>query len=551
MKKKTAGFLVLAVDGRTLFSAGVAEQEEVAEAILGAWRKHVPLDRGLFSVGDDPGFSIVSVSSDEATLFAVFEREANDVLFDFASTVSCADDILRHLLTNPYQAITVVDKDGFISYLSPVHERFFGLARGEAVGKFVTDVIENTRLHDVARTGKAEIGQLQQMRATTRVVTRMPILDSAGNIVAAIGQVMFKGPDQLATLSAEVARLKSEVTYYQQALAGDFGRRHGLDRIIGQSKAIQRLKEQICKIAPLNVQVLLVGESGTGKELVSHAIHLLSTRRDESMVMVNAAAMPSTLVESELFGYEAGAFTGAERKGRRGKFEQAHQGTLFLDEVGDMPLEIQVKLLRVLQDGSFERVGSDKPRISNFRLVSATNRDFPTMIDKGEFRLDLFYRLSVVTLYLPPLRERLEDIPLLANQALYDFAIKNSTKQKSLAHDVVPFLQQQSWPGNVRQLMHAVESAAIFSDSDVITVDEFRGQRHVLESIETVPSARPLAGPAPESSGKPSVKEAVNLVEDQLIRAALKQFAGNKKRIALELGISRSYLYKKLASMGH
>lgn len=550
MKKKTAGFLVLAVDGRTLFSAGVAEQEEVAQAILGAWRKRAPVDRGLLAVGDDPGFTVVCVSSVEATLFAVFEREENDVLFDFASTVGCADDILRHLLTNPYQAITVVDKDGYIRYLSPVHERFFGLARGEAYGKYVTEVIENTRLHDVARTGKAEIGQLQQMRATTRVVTRMPILDSEGNIVAAIGQVMFKGPDQLATLSAEVARLKSELTYYQQALSGDFGKRHGLDRIIGQSKAIQRLKEQISKIAILNVPVLLVGESGTGKELVSHAIHLLSTRRDESMVMVNAAAMPGTLVETELFGYEAGAFTGADRKGRRGKFEQAHQGTLFLDEVGDMPLEIQVKLLRVLQDGSFERVGSDKPRNSNFRLISATNRDFASMIDKGEFRLDLFYRLSVVTLYIPPLRDRLEDIPLLANQALYDFAIKNSTKQKSLAPDVIPFLQQQSWPGNVRQLMHAVESATIFSDSDIITVDEFRGQRHLLDAMETLPVAAVQPEIPVADAGKTSVRAAVSEVEDQLIRAALKEFDGNKKRIAVELGISRSYLYKKLGAMG-
>jgi PAS domain S-box-containing protein len=550
MRKETFGTLVLSAKEEVLFASGAAISEELVSVLRVEWRRQGTAQRGLFAVeAGGKGLSVVAIASKEATVFLVFERGIHDVLFDFAATVDCADDILRHLLTNPYQALTVVDRNGFIRFLSPIHERFFGLGPGEAVGKYVTEVIENTRLHEVARTGKAEIGQLQQMRETTRVVTRMPVLDAEGNIVAAIGQIMFKGPDQLQTLSSEVARLKSEVSYYQRALSGQFGKRHGLDRIIGQSKAIQRLKEQIARIAPLNVPVLLVGESGTGKELVAHAVHLLSNRRDESMVTVNAAAIPATLVESELFGYEAGAFTGAERKGRRGKFEQANEGTLFFDEVGDMPLEIQVKLLRVLQDGTFERVGGDKSRVSNFRLISATNRDFPSMIDKGEFRLDLFYRLSVVTLHLPPLRERLEDIPLLANQALYDFALKNSTKQKSLAPDVIPYLQQQSWPGNVRQLMHAVESASIFADSDVVTIDEFRAllKRSPTVEIAGTEDTLPVAS---TSAGPPSVRDTLGQVEEQLIRNAMKQFDGNKKRMAEELGISRSYLYKKLALMG-
>ncbi|MBN9425313.1 MAG: sigma 54-interacting transcriptional regulator, partial [Burkholderiales bacterium] len=472
-----------------------------------------------------------------------------------AATVDCADDILRHLLTNPYEALTVVDQEGFVRFLSPIHERFFGLGRGEAVGKYVTEVIENTRLHEVARTGKAEIGQLQQMRGTTRVVSRMPVLDQQGQVIAAIGQIMFKGPDQLNQLSNEVARLRTELSYYQQALSSQLGKRHGLDRIIGQSAAIRRLKDQIVRIAPLDVPVLLVGESGTGKELAAHALHLLSRRRDESMVMVNAAAMPATLVESELFGYEPGAFTGAERKGRRGKFEQAHQGTLFFDEIGDMPIEIQVKLLRVLQDGSFERVGGDKARVSDFRLISASNRDFQSMIDEGQFRLDLFYRISAVTLHLPPLRERLEDIELLAKQALYDFAVKHSTKQKTLAPDVVPYLQQQSWPGNVRQLMHAVESAAIFADSDVVTADEFRmlgkpSAQRPSQAPAGAAAAAATVGVQPGAPAAPSVRDTLSHVEEQLIRNAMKQFEGNKKRVAQELGISRSYLYKRLAALG-
>lgn len=605
MRKNAIGMLVVEGDQRKLLASGIAAREQVSDAVIAGAGDTSNSARGLFTVeAAGETFSVVAVRAPGATAFVIFEREDSDVLFDFTATVDCADEILRHLLTNPYEAITVVDREGVVRFISPVHERFFGLERGDAVGRHVTEIIENTRLQEVARTGKAEIGQLQEMRGTSRIVSRMPVLDAQGNVLAAIGQIMFKGPDQLRQLSAEVARLRNELTYYRRALSTGVSNRHGLDRIIGQSPAIRLLKDQIARVAPLDVPVLLVGESGTGKELVAHALHLLSKRREQSLVMVNAAAIPGSLVESELFGYEPGAFTGAERKGRRGKFEQAHQGTLFFDEIGDMPIDIQVKLLRVLQDGSFERVGGDKPRISDFRLISASNRDFQAMIDKDDFRLDLFYRISAVTLHLPPLRERLEDIELLVNQALYDFAVKHSMRQKTLAPDVVPFLQAQSWPGNVRQLMHAVDTAAIFADSDVVTIDDFlsvvrSGAKPAprpatqaaawvippampdvapnnLAAPETanLPPAYPAApahathptsglvdeaaheAPAPKSDtalpivrNRASVRERISHMEEQLIRDAMQQFGGEKKRVAKELGISRSYLYKRLASM--
>jgi PAS domain S-box-containing protein len=551
MQAHAAGVLIVSSEGKCLHASGMASEEGVSEAILRKWRS-LPEQHGrLFAIEDGPHrLSVVAAGSGEVSAFVCFRRGSNDVLFEFAATVAFADDILRHLLTSPYEALTVVDRNGFLRFISPVHERFFGLGRGEAAGKHVTDVIENTRLHEVARTGKAEIGQIQQMRGTTRVVTRMPVLDAEGNVVAAIGQVMFKGPEQLQTLSGELARLRSEVSEYQRALASRSGQPHGLDRIIGQSAAIRRLKDQIARIAPLDVPVLLVGESGTGKELAAHAIHVLSRRRDESLVTVNAAALPASLVESELFGYEPGAFTGAERKGRRGKFEQAHKGTLFFDEIGDMPLEMQVKLLRVLQDGSFERVGGDKPRSSDYRLISASNRDFQGMIDAKEFRLDLFYRVSAVTLQLPPLRDRLEDIELLAKQALYDFAIKHSTRQKLLSREAVEYLQRQQWPGNVRQLMHVIDSAAIFSDSGVITVDDFQFPGQQLRPVHPEP---PASGPAAvtqaEGAAGSAVRVAVEQVEERLIRDAMVRCGGNKKRVATELGISRSYLYKRLAAI--
>jgi transcriptional regulator with PAS, ATPase and Fis domain len=299
-------------------------------------------------------------------------------------------------------------------------------------------------------------------------------------------------------------------------------------------------------VAPLDVPVLLVGESGTGKELVAHAIHMLSPRSDKPLVLVNSAAMPQNLVESELFGYEPGAFTGADRKGRRGKFEAADTGSLFLDEIGDMPLEIQVKLLRVLQDGKFERVGGDRARQSDFRLISASNRDFSSMIADSSFRLDLFYRISAVTLRLPALRDRLEDIPELAATFLEAFAVRQGVARKSITDAALRFLQSRSWPGNIRQLQHAIERAAIFSDGPTLSIASFGS----IEGADNVPEISRFAqNLGRESSGKSDVRDAKQRVESDLILEAMERTGGNKKRVAEELGISRSYLYKRLNAL--
>jgi transcriptional regulator with PAS, ATPase and Fis domain len=482
------------------------------------------------------------------------QRDSRDALFEFVGSVDFAGDILAHFLTNPFEALAVVDKQAIIRYMSPVHERFFGLRAGGGIGRHTTEVIENSRLHEVVETGKSEIGLLHEMRGVTRVVARHPIRNSQGELVGAIGQIMFKGPEQLQSLSNEVSKLKSEVAYYRRELTDLRNRSYGLDQMVGGSLALQRLKQQIVKIAPLDVPVLLTGESGTGKELAAHAIHKLSPRRDATLVMVNAAALPSTLVETELFGYEAGSFTGAERKGRKGKIEQADGGSLFFDEVGDMPAEVQVKLLRVLQDGTFQRVGGNEQRRSNFRLISASNRNFEAMIADGSFRLDLFYRIGGVTIRLPALRERLEDIPLLAELALTQFAERHGQRAKKLSDEAVAFLQGQRWPGNVRQLMHIVERAAIFGESDLIVPEDFG----IIEPDPAEGRQPPLADPGDGALPAPAVapaepmrvSSAVEQVEEQLIRQAMARFNGNKKRVATELGISRSYLYKRLAQMG-
>ncbi len=556
------GILVLGPDGGQQLALGAAARPELAARMQQRWSAADKGRQSVFVVADESSGSsyvVVAVASRDGTVLIALQHDQRDALVEFVASVDFAGDILQHLLTNPFEALTVVDHAGIVRYISPVHEKFFGIPPGGGTGRHVTSVIENTRLHTVASTGKAEVGSLQPMRGVSRVVSRHPIHGRDGKILGAIGQVMFKGPEQLQVMSAELRRLQTEVAFYRRELKGLRSRSYGLEHIVGNSPAIDRLKRQIVKVASMDIPVLLTGESGTGKELAAHAIHLLSLRRDANMVMVNAAALPATLVESELFGYEAGSFTGAERKGRRGKIEQADKGSLFFDEVGDMPAEVQVKLLRVLQDGHFERVGGHESRLSSFRLISASNRNFDQMIEQGTFRLDLFYRISAVTIRLPALRERREDIPMLADLALRNFASRHGQQPKRLSQAAAQFLHGLDWPGNVRQLMHTVERAAIFSESDVIEPHDFGLVEEAPNDVG--PMSAPLvdANAAADALSVPNlvrsaeplvVRHAVGEVEGKLIREALVKCRGNKKQAAAELGISRSYLYKRLGELG-
>ena len=551
------GVVVIGVDGKQLVSTGIAEKRELATSIVNGWHDARRQQRRLFSVEGPDGDAVIVVilPASDATVLVAMQREGRDPLFEFAGSVDFAGDILAHFLTNPFEALTVVDKEGILRYISPVHERFFGLKPGHGTGRHVAEVIENTRLDQIAATGKSEIGSLHEMRGVTRVVTRHPIRNSCGETVGAIGQIMFKSPEQLWAMSEELTKLKAEVAFYRRELGDLRTRSYGLEQLVGESLAMQRLKQQIIKVAPLDVPILFTGESGTGKELAAHAIHKLSPRRDATMVTVNAAALPATLVESELFGYEAGSFTGAERKGRKGKIELADGGSLFFDEVGDMPAEVQIKLLRVLQDGSFQRVGGTDVRLSNFRLISASNRNFKTMIAEGTFRLDLFYRIGGVTIRLPALGERLEDIPLLAALALKQFAERHGQSTKTISDEAIKFLQNQRWPGNVRQLMHTVERAAIFGESEIIGPADFGlTEPELVETWQhpflAVAGDSSVPGLLTRPKESMRVSSAVEQVEETMIRQALTRNYGNKKRVAIELGISRSYLYKRLAQMG-
>jgi transcriptional regulator with PAS, ATPase and Fis domain len=248
-----------------------------------------------------------------------------------------------------------------------------------------------------------------------------------------------------------------------------------------------------------------------------------------------------TLVESELFGYEAGAFTGADRKGRKGKFEQAAGGTFFLDEIGDMPIEVQSKLLRVLQDRMVERLGGDRPREVDFRLITATNRDLRALVDEGKFRLDLYYRLAPIVIEVPPLRERREDIGQLVHHFLSDVAERHGRRLPEVTDDALSYLVEQLWPGNARQLRHELERAFVFAENGYVTVDVLT--RYVKPASESSDGEKKeLAAPQELTT----LRAVVGRTEADLVRDAMERFKGNKKRVAQELGISRTYLYKIL-----
>ncbi len=302
---------------------------------------------------------------------------------------------------------------------------------------------------------------------------------------------------------------------------------------------MQRVLEQVRKVAPTDATVLVLGESGTGKELVARAIHDASPRREKPFVSISCAAIPEGLLESELFGHEKGAFTGAIRR-KLGRFELAHEGTLFLDEIGDVPPAIQVKLLRVLQERRFERVGGEETVDVDVRLVSATNRDLAAAVKAGRFREDLYYRLDVVPVVLPPLRERPGDVEELARHLVARIAPRHGRPKRPFSPEALELLRRHRWPGNVRELENVVEQALVFAEGDTIRPED------LPEGIRRAPPAPALPVPA----GDRSLTEILEDLERQLILAAYEKAKGVKAETARLLGIKPSALYYKLEKYG-
>jgi PAS domain S-box-containing protein len=529
---------------RVLFGSGLGSDPRIQSLVADtAWMQEAT-SRRLNPLTLDRQNYIVLVTPTESGVLTMI-CQAPPALLEFISTVDFAFEIFERLLTDPFDGMTVVDDAGKVVYISPIHENFFGLRHGEANGRHVRQVIDNSRLDAVLKTGKAEVGAIQKMRGVERIVSRVPVM-KGDVVVGAVGRVMFKGPEQVATLAARIKSLEAEIDIHKREVSALRRRTYGIDDLLGESEAMRRLRRDITKVAPLEIPILITGESGTGKELVAQAIHRLSPRRDSALVMLNAAALPATLVETELFGYEAGAFTGADKRGREGKFEQASEGTIFLDEIGDMQLEIQVKLLRVLQERTVERIGGGKPRQVDFRLISATNRDLHALIPEEKFRLDLYYRISPIVIQVPPLRSRVEDIELLAAHFLQEISVYHRRPTPRIDESAISYLMEQSWPGNIRQLRHEIERAFVFAEQDLITAETFLRDDQPDRPLPTVPRSIRERSEAPNAR----LRDAVGKTEFRMLEEALRSFNGNKKKAAEQLGISRSYLYKLLRDYG-
>ena len=349
---------------------------------------------------------------------------------------------------------------------------------------------------------------------------------------------LAKGRMQIDEVELRIARALRQQTLEVEnvTLHQQLDQKFGMENVIGNSPVMQEVLETVRQVAPSKAAVLLLGESGTGKELIARALHQLSPRARQPMVTVHCAALSPTLLESELFGHEKGAFTGAHER-RIGRFEQAQGGTLFLDEIGEIDSTLQIKLLRFLGERTFERVGSNKTLTADVRLVAATNRNLAELIKAGTFREDLFFRLRVVEIWLPPLRERAADIPLLARHFLGEFARENDKRVNDFSLEVLQALMTYRWPGNVRELRTAVEHAVVLAKGETIALRDLPVAVRTggVSSVET--ENRPVLG-----TDTLTVKEA----EKQLIIRALKEANGNRTLAAKRVGMSRRTLHRKL-----
>ncbi len=448
-----------------------------------------------------------------------------------------ADVPLNLALDNIEFGTLVVDAEGIVTFYSKSYERFLGIPRAQILGQHVAEVIENTRMHIVLQTGEPEIGWKQKIKGQNMVVQRVPIRDEAGRILGAVGQVMFRDVTEITELAQKLNLLESKIEHYERELEHLRSSKYTFDHIIGATHAIEETKRLAMKAAEGNSTVLLLGESGVGKELFAHAIHHASARRSKAFVRVNCSSIPRELMESELFGYEAGAFTGAGRKGKPGKFELAHQGSIFFDEIGEMPLEMQAKLLRVLQEKEVERVGGTKTMGVDFRLIAATNADPETLVKEGRLRRDLFYRLNVVPIRVPPLRELREDIPAIARHLMMRLREEQGIRPQAISGEVLELFQRYDWPGNIRELTNVLERASYAAEGPEIQI------QHLPLFLRQVPAGR--AGARRSSN----LREVLMEAERDAVVQAVKMANGNKAKAAKLLGIHRTGLYQKLARL--
>ena len=398
----------------------------------------------------------------------------------------------------------------------------------------ITDLI----MHDIDGLQILKTTKERLPEAEVILITGYGTVETAVDAMQKGAATYLLKPININHLRAEVGKLveKQNLIRSNRELHKQLDEKFGLSGIIGNSQKMQKVLNVVNQISGTTATVLITGESGTGKELISKIIHNNSPRKNNPLVILNAAAIPENLLESELFGHEKGSFTGAMYQ-RKGKFEYANHGTLFLDEIGDMPLSTQVKLLRVIEDGVVTRVGSNESIKVDVRLIAATNQDLEKLIKEGKFREDLYFRLNVVSIKLPPLRERLDDIPLLMDAFLREFSQIHNKKVSIISPEARKILYKYSWPGNVRELKNCIESMVVVSRKDAIDREDIPD--HILQRSSEISTTPSLAAGI-------TIEEA----ERELIKSTLATVGGNREEAANMLGIGELTLYRKLDRYG-
>ncbi len=449
----------------------------------------------------------------------------------------------------------VVDREHRIVWISEGYKQFLpalGHAEQDFVGRRVEDVVPNTLMAHVVDTGMPILVDLLTNHAGTFLVSRLPLRNEQGEVIGAFGMVLLDHPETtMQPLMQKFGRLQRELDDARRQLAAERRPKHTIASFIGASAAALEVKRQARRVAMTDSTVLLLGETGTGKELLAHAIHAASRRAARAFVGVNIAAVPDTLLEAEFFGVAPGAFTGADRKGRDGKFKVADGGTLFLDEIGDMPLPLQAKLLRALQEQEIEPLGSNRVERVDVRIVAATSRDLAAMVAAGSFRADLFYRLNVLPIRLPPLRERLADLEALVETLAEDIARRSGLPHKGVSAEAMELLAGQPWPGNIRELRNVLEQATLMTDDAHLTPAHFAAALTLGGAAQpmaaSVPAAASEAGRAAHPVGPRPLSDQVAELERAAMADALRATAGNRVAAARLLKISRAALYDRLA----
>ncbi|MDR8397359.1 sigma 54-interacting transcriptional regulator [Paraburkholderia sp. USG1] len=485
---------------------------------------------------------------------------------DWAGLPATYGDVLRRAMDSLFRTFEnfsegtfIVDADARVVWINKRYAARFGFSDPEqAIGRDCEAVIPNSLMREVVKTGKPILLDILETDREPLVVTRLPLKDDAGATVGAVGFALFDELKALTPLFSHYSRVQEELIATRQSLAQARRAKYTFGSFVGTSAASLEVKRQARRAAQLESPVLLLGETGTGKELLAHAIHGGSARANQPLVTVNVAAIPDTLLEVEFFGAAPGAYTGADRKGRVGKFELANGGTLFLDEIGDMPLPLQGKLLRVLQDKEFEPLGSNRIVRADVRIIAATSADLPALVAAGRFRADLFYRLNVLAIHAPPLRERTSDIEALAYAMLEDLSTQASgASHFELQDDALRLLCSYGWPGNVRELRNTLERAVMLSDSERIDgralapfIGSAHGGGHRRQAAPDVlsPARAPDAeAGAPEPA---SWSDAMAAFEKRFLTDALRANGGRVIETASQIGMGRATLYKKIAAYG-